>query len=229
MENKFEKLYSKIILESSISRIMSYITDFECATISASRGSLKDTTEKTFIPDDYKNSELTKTENRQRNSLLKSKLLKLGYGVTALDGKYAEAGSEFPGKETSYFVVNRNDDPNFFKNIFELSEYFNQDSFLYKPAGTTNAKLIGTNNAERNQQFGTPGYEQEIEVGEFHPNGFDGALSKIGNKAFQFRLNENKQHDRKFLSDNILCEETFEKLSNISKAFVTKSAKKIKI
>lgn len=144
------KSKSNIIEESSISRIMKYVNDFECASISASRGTLKDTTENTYIPDNYEDTALTKEENKSRNTLLKAKLLKLGYGVTALDGKYAEAGMTYPGKETSYFVVNRNNDPEFFNNIFKLSEYFNQDSFLYKPAGTTDAKLIGTNNAERN-------------------------------------------------------------------------------
>ena len=116
-----------------------------------------------------------------------------------------------------------------YKNIFKLSEYFNQDSFLYKPAGTTEAKLIGTNNAERNEDFGTPGYNQKIDVGEFHPNGFEGALSKIGNKVFQFRLNENKTQNKQFLANEILCEEVFEKLTNISKAAVTKAAKKINL
>ena len=218
-----------VITESSINRIMKYVKDFECAAISASRGMIKDVTDNTFIPVDYKDQQLTAEINKKRNSLLKAKLLKLGYGVTALDGKYAEAGTEFPGKETSYFVVNRNEDPEFFNNIFKLSEYFNQDSFLYKPVGTTEAKLIGTNNAERNEDFGTPGYNQEINVGEFHPNGFDGALSKIGNKAFQFRLNENKQQNKKFLTDKILCEEIFENLPIVSKSAVTRTAKKINI
>jgi hypothetical protein len=227
---KFNEMCDKIILESSISKIMNYVKNFECATISASRGKLTNLTDNAFVPEDYENERaLTKEENRKRNTELKAKLLKLGYGVTSLDGRFAEAGEMFPGKETSYFVVNRNEDPEFFNNIFALSEYFNQDSFLYKPAGVTSAKLIGTNNAERNEDWGQPGYNQEIEVGEFHPAGFEGALSKMGNKVFQFRLNEHKEQNKQFFANNILCEEIFENLSVQSKAAVTRTAKKVNI
>jgi hypothetical protein len=232
MENnmkKFNEICNKIILESSISKIMNYVKNFECATISASRGKLTNLTDNAFVPEDYADERaLTEDENRKRNTELKAKLLKLGYGVTSLDGRFAEAGEMFPGKETSYFVVNRNEDPEFFNNIFALSEYFNQDSFLYKPAGSMSAKLIGTNNAERNEDWGQPGYNGEIEVGDFHPNGFEGALSKMGNKVFQFRLNENKEQNEKFMADKILCEEIFENLSIQTKSAVTKTAKRIK-
>lgn len=226
---KFNELVEKVISESSISKILYYVKNFECATISASRGKLTNLTDNAYVPEDYADErDLTKEENRKRNTELKAKLLKLGYGVTALDGRFAEAGEMFPGKETSYFVVNRNEDPEFFNNIFRLSEYFNQDSFLYKPAGTMSAKLIGTNNAERNEDWGQPGFNNEIEVGDFHPNGFEGALSKMGNKVFQFRLNENKEQDKSFMANKILCEEIFDNLSVQTKAAVTKTAKRIK-
>lgn len=227
---KYTPIGRNIITESSISKILNYVQNFECAAISASRGKITNITPATYIPEGYvEGTELTKEENKARNSELKAKLLKLGYGVTSLDGKYAEEGMTYPGKETSYFVVNRTDDPNFKDQIFKLSEYYNQDSFLYKPINSMNAELIGTNNAERDPNFGVPGYNHSIDVGEFHPNGFDGALSLIGNKAFQFRLNEHKEHNRLFIADNILCEETFNKLTNVSKAAVTKTAKKVKI
>lgn len=226
---EFNEAYEQIIAESSISKILHYVQNFECATISASRGKLTNLTDKTYVPADYEGERpLTKAENRVRNNELKAALLKHGYGVTSLDGRFAEAGEVFPGKETSYFVVNRNDDPDFYQTLFDLSEYFNQDSFLYKPAGTMAAKLVGTNNAERNEEWGQPGYNQEISVGDFHPGGFDGALSKMGNKIFQFRLNENKFQNRKFFADTILCEEIFENLPIQSKAAVAKTARKIK-
>ena len=230
MESKFNSLYNKIISESSISKILYYVKNFECATVSASRGKLTNLTDKAFVPEGYENErELTKEENRKRNSELKAALLKLGYGVTSLDGRFAEAGQMFPGKETSYFVVNRKDDPNFFNNMFALSEYYNQDSFLYKPVGTMSAKLIGTNNAERNEEFGQPGFEQEINIGEFHPNGFENALSKMGNKVFQFRLNEQKEQNKLFVANKIICEEIFEDLPIQTKGFVTKTVKKLKL
>lgn len=230
MANKFNILYNNIIMEASISKILYYIKNFECGTISASRNKLINLTDKTFVPENYENErKLTKEENRKRNSELKAMLLKLGYGVTSLDGRFAEAGQMFPGKETSYFVINRNNDQKFFNNLFELSEYYNQDSFLYKPADTMSAKLIGTNSAERNEEFGQPGYKQELNIGEFHPNGFENALSKMGNKVFQFRLNENKNQNKLFMINNIICEEIFENLSIQTKAFVSKTAKKLNI
>lgn len=212
----FEKTYMDIITESSITRIMNYINKFECAAISASRNKLTNITNKTLI-DKEPESFYTKEDNKKRNNLLKACLLKFGYGVTALTGKYAEAGEVFPGRETSYFIVNINDDSNFYNNCFILSEKFNQDSFLYKPKDTNNAYIIGTNMSERNEANYTPGYNQRIFVGEFHPNGFEGALSKIGSKIFQFRLNENKQQNRTFIGSKILVEETFNNLTNIQK------------
>ena len=46
---------NKVIAESSISRIYDYIKNFECATISASRGKITNVTENTFVPPDYEN------------------------------------------------------------------------------------------------------------------------------------------------------------------------------
>jgi hypothetical protein len=109
MLKQFNQFCDKIITESSISKILYYIENFECATISASRGNIVNVTDKTFIPDwrdlddDKTNRKLTKKENKERNSQLKAALLKLGYGVTALDGKYAENGQEFPRKRNKLF------------------------------------------------------------------------------------------------------------------------------
>lgn len=217
--------YNSIILESNVGRILNYIKNFECACISGSRNKLTNITDKTLL-DITPEQQYTKEQNRHRNSILKACLLKLGYGVTSLDGKYAEAGEMFPGKETSYFVVNISDDSNFYNNLFKLSEKFNQDSFLYKPIDTINGTLVGTNNAQRNEEFKIPGYNQTINVGEFHPNGFEGALSKIGNHIFQFRLNPNKEQNKQFIGKEILSEEIFDRLSINQKSGCLQTFKK---
>ena len=48
-------------------------------------------------------------------------------------------------KENSFLVFDRNNDPDFYENLYKLSEIFNQDCFLYKPAEEEVAYLIGTN------------------------------------------------------------------------------------
>jgi hypothetical protein len=89
------------------------------------------------------------------------------------------------------------------------------------------AQLVGTNSSERDETYAVPGYNQTIEVGEFHPNGFENALSKIGGKVFQFRLNENKIQNKLFFANKILCEEIFEDLSVRAKGAVNKTVKNI--
>jgi hypothetical protein len=68
----------------------------------------------------------------------------MGYGVIKLQGFYAEVGKDV-SKENSFLVFDQNDDPNFYENLYKLSEKFDQDSFLYKAAEEDIAYLIGTN------------------------------------------------------------------------------------
>lgn len=78
---------------------------------------------------------------------MKAALLSLGYGVTQIRGPYKEFGQS-ESQEESLFVVNLKDDPKFKKNLFKLSGYYNQDSFMYSPKGSDEGILIGTNNAD---------------------------------------------------------------------------------
>lgn len=153
--------------EDMNSKLYDYIKIFECATISSS-GEV---------------------------SLLKAKLLYLGYGITDLKG---------PKTENCYFVINLSEDPNFYDNLFDLSKFFNQDFFLYKPKGTLSAKLIGTNQTANGKLLrGLPGYHQAIEAGLFHPAGFDDALSEMRNKIIRHHLNLNKHQSADFIGRNI--------------------------
>ena len=216
---KFNDSYQEILKESSISRILQWISEYECAAISASRSQLCNikNEDKTLI--DIKiGDHYTHEQNISRNSKLKCLLLKYGYGVTSLIGRHAEGSTTFHGKATSYFAVNINDDPRFYNNLFKLSEYFNQDSFLFKPKDSLRAALIGTNGLPGDISLNNPGYGGQIDVGEFHPNGFEGVLSQIHSKVVQFRLNENKNHNRVFIGENILSEESFNKLSITQKS-----------
>ena len=121
-------------------------------------------------------------ENRERNQKLKASLLAHHYGVTSIYGSWIEgiAGSNSREvAEESYFVVNLNDDPNFYENLFRLSEYFNQDSFLFKEKGSDTAVLVGTN------MSGFPEYGKQTTAGQLTslPSKF---MSRIKKAAFSF-------------------------------------------
>lgn len=187
---EIEPTESKIeaIFESSWSRVLRWIDTFDIATITAFRGVLKDTTDNTFIPNGKEIGDtFTLQENRERNRQLKAKLLSFGYGVTAIHGSYIEGASGADSMEVaeeSFFVVNLWSDTNFFNNLFALSEYFNQDSFLYKAANDEDAYLVGTNNAT------FPGYGNKRDSGTLTslPSKF---MSRIKNAAFAF-VNKDK-------------------------------------
>lgn len=206
------------LYESSINRISDYIKNYECAIITAWRDELKDVTKDTFKPNHIyhekgkrgnkivgepftDDSKMFNTrEKKYYNTQLKDTLRKYGYGVTKVRGSYREYGKQ-EAQEESYFVVNLNDDPNFKKNIFKLSEYYNQDSFMYSPKGTDNGFLIGTNNAA------WPGYGNEEASNQFKRGVQSIFMSRIGNKGFSFtngnRISKNDPEKKdKLSSDN---------------------------
>lgn len=178
------------ITESSLNRILQHMGEHDCAFISASRQKLKSLSspDRTYMKNGYDESgkqeigqAYSSKENRIRNGKLKDILSQVyGYGVTKVRGVYPErtGGTSYESGEDSFCVVNLKDDPNFFKNVKELSEYFNQDSFLYKPKGKA-AYLVGTNHAH------FPGYGQRGEDSDLHL-GQSNFMTRIGNAAISF-------------------------------------------
>ena len=177
--------YVQNLYESSINRITTWMNNHDIACITAWRDKLCniENVDKTCITLNNKelpiNYEFSKSDNKKRNSELKAALLYLGYGVTDIHGNYIEEDSYKEDAEESFFVVNKNNDPKFFDTIFKLSEYYNQDSFLYKDVNDKNAYLIGTNASY------FPGYENKIKQG---PIRFIAGkyMSRIKNAAFSF-------------------------------------------
>lgn len=209
-----------VLIESTINRVREWMDQKECACISAYRNKLENQVPNTNTDGLEDGHIFTKKENQERSKLLKAWLLKLGYGVTAQDGIYVEetSGQKSDGKEVSFLVVNLNDDPLFFDNLFRISEYFNQDSFLYKKPGEEEAYLIGTNKAE------FPGYRSQKSIGIFRPIADNGFLSKIGSKAYQFRYNENKGVFESI--ELAVCESTFKTQQMNSKVIIDDLYKK---
>ena len=163
----------KAILDENISRLEKWITDNEMAVVSACRLGLMDihsldktlvdkevlTGDRDALPDD---SRYTQEEIKVRNSNLKRYLLYENYGVTMLTGACDKQNDNCSCGQELFLVVNLDRDANFRKDMFEISEWFNQDHFLYKPQGSDDARLINTNDRD--------GYGKETEVGLFRDN-----------------------------------------------------------
>lgn len=172
------------INESNINRMLQWLKDCDCAFISAFRSELKDIRDKksTYLGPDKdweEGKRFTHEENRQKNKMMVTELLQLGYGVTKIKGVYPE-GMTDESSEESYLVVNRDDDSNFLDNLLRIAEYYNQDSIYYKEKGKTKGNLIGTNSCE------VPGWHQKGEDNELHIDTASNYMSRMGNKAFSF-------------------------------------------
>jgi len=180
------------LVNEGLNRIEQWINTTEIAIMSAWRDKLVNVTPNTYIdrevgnPDDEEDRTgyFSKKEKKERNSELKSTLIysDLGYGVTEVLGSYIEGYSpkENKGKEIkeeSFFIVNKDNKPNFKENIFKLAEYYNQDSFIYKHVNS-NAILVGTNSGEHPAKGG--------DLGDFIKDCAMQFMTKIGNKGFVF-------------------------------------------
>ena len=100
----------------SIARVVSWFNTCDCAILSAWR------------------QDKGRKENDDNNKKLQRKLRGLGYGVTKITGWYPEENREM-ARENSFFVVNLNDERSFRDKIFQQSELYEQDCFLYKKSG----------------------------------------------------------------------------------------------
>lgn len=192
---------------------MNLFNKYDCATITAFRTIVKDATVNT-LPEvlEYEGLIVPKAVKIKWNHDLKAVLLKLKYGVTKIKGCYKEKGQDKESSENSYLAVNLNNDPDFYNNLFKLSEGYNQDSFLYKKAGDDTAYLIGTN------ECGFPEYGEKINVGKFSANVNlnDENYSKLNKRNFAFK--------RKDESIENYYLDKFEHFQNNTKMLITERA-----
>lgn len=159
-----EKSIRRIDDNSSLNRTLSWFETLDCAAITAWR--------KDFVKD----------VNKANNKELKAKLRGLGYGVIHVLGFYPEGGNEIT-KEESFIVVNIGRDETFKNQMKILSEYYDQDSFLFKRAGAeNNAILVYTKDLENIEK----GTEKIVGKPHIHPV-LHGPSSVIRGKFIQFR------------------------------------------
>ena len=126
-------------LHRGLNRSFHWLTHRNCAILTAWRGNYN------------------RKENDERNSTLQKKLRALGYGVIRVKGCYAEIGRPLE-KENSFLVFDLDDSEDFMQNIYDLSEYYEQDCFLYKPVDEDVAYLIGTNDDYGKGKIDLAGY-----------------------------------------------------------------------
>lgn len=148
---------------ANLNRTLSWFETHDCVAISAWR------------------KEKVRADNRANNMELKSKLSKMCYGVIQVKGFYPEGGNEIT-KEESFIVVNIRRDAMFKHRLKILSELYDQDSFLFKPAGAdSDAVLVFTKDIGDLRK----GEEQILGKLRIHSK-LQGPSSGIGGKFVQF-------------------------------------------
>ena len=146
--------------EYSLNRSVHWLNNRNCAILTAWRGNYN------------------RSENNKRNQELQQALREFGFGVIRVKGCYPEIGKEVD-KENSFLVIDLEDTPDFREIIYEHSERYEQDNFLYKPVDEEKAYLIGTND-----NYGKDKVEY---IGVLHINKFDAEqYSEIGSGRISF-------------------------------------------
>tara|TARA_A100001515_G_scaffold60909_1_gene47895 strand:+ start:795 stop:1451 length:657 start_codon:yes stop_codon:yes gene_type:complete len=213
MKTIFEN-WNNFLNESGLSRVHQHIRAHDTAVITAFRNdpSSVEGCVDSVPPGEQEESPLK--ANRARNRNLKAVLLRMGYGVTRVDGSYIEnfddADKRKEVSEESFFVVNLKDDPNFHNNIENLGRKFCQDSVLLIPKGGGDddrpAFLLGTNES-------WPGLGLIDPVGRFE-----------GGKEAEFM---SRVRGRPFVFKEVHKQETYEQLGRNAKWTVANIAKRV--
>jgi len=185
MDNKIIKDYETFINESSLMRIKSHFSNYDCGFITAFR---------TYKGCGETKEKYTLEENLKRNKLLYMKLaVGTHYGITKVKGSYIEnfnsddKTSLKESTENVYFVVDLQNRGTLLRDLVILGRSCNQDSVLYIPKSVDSSKdgafLIGTNNCPD----GYPGYNNMVayygvnwgNLGMFH--------TKVKSRPFFFK------------------------------------------
>jgi hypothetical protein len=140
--------YLSQIDESSMSRLLIHLSNYDCVFISAFRDAM----------DCSKGKPYTLKENIARNKVLKAKLLRYGYGVTTVKGVYIENYGSKYAKEVNvetFFVVNMRNHDRFKQTLLDLGYENEQDSIIYfytktiDKVGNIDMEMISTNECSK--------------------------------------------------------------------------------
>ena len=127
----------------------------------------------------------TAKENQDRN--MRAALLMANYGITTLKSAFGMDKNAPECTENVIVVINRFDNEKFYKNCFDLAEYYNQDCFFFKAKDgekPTDAVCVGTNMSPE------LGYNVKISCGAFGPKAVNEYLRRISASSFGGSLPE---------------------------------------
>lgn len=184
--NEYIKLLEEgRVAASNLNRLRHWMNNKDIAVITAFRDEIKDVHDpsKLFEGDEV-GHKLKTDEKKLRNRILKEELRSHLFGVTPVSGVYTDKNGSY--NEASFLVVNLNDSPSFKETLSEISEKFNQDSFLYK-GKDKDAVLVHTNDSSLKYPYG-----KEEPAGKFYENVLGDMMSRINNKGFAFITEGNK-------------------------------------
>ena len=187
MKKLFENWNAYVLNEmASLSRTLQHIEEHDCAIITAFRNDPADMSK--CQPGSVQEKEdKTKQTNKRRNRDLKAMLLGLDYGITKVDGSFVE-NFEQPDavevKESSLFVVNLYDEPNFVDKVTRMAEKYCQDAVLIIPLGGKDAYLMGTNNSDY------PGYGEKEVVGNLKMGKEAEFMTRVKGRPYTFTVTE---------------------------------------
>jgi len=213
MKTIFEN-WNNFLNESGLSRVHQHINAHDTAVITAFRNdpSSDEGCVEPVPPGEQEESPLKANKARNRN--LKAVLLRMGYGVTRVDGSYIENFDDMDNRkevsEESFFVVNLKDDSDFNNNIVKLGQKFCQDSVLLIPQGGGDegspAFLLGTNES-------WPGLGEKEPVGRFEGGKEAEFMSRVKGRPFVFK--------------EVYQQETYEQLGRNARWAVANIAKRV--
>jgi hypothetical protein len=167
----------KYLNESSLSRIQKAYSEHDTGTITAFR----------TAHDCGEGEVLTRKEKDGRNGILKSKLLKRGYGVTKVKGSWLE-NNEIEVGETSFFVVDLKDTGRLKKDLIKLGEQFEQDAITYANKNDDYYAISSNKCADAWPGKGKIGVTSKLGKPKFGKTGVNG-FSRVGGRAFVFEEN----------------------------------------
>ncbi len=208
MSNPHKNWQEFLINEAGLNKIRQNMLDYDTAFITAFRGDYDDVSMCVYTPPtDEELAEINKRAekskerdlpwrykktgkiNRRNNKELAAYLLSQGYGIKSVQGSYIENfGSVDPEKiprevkESSYFVTNLNNDPEFFEQIINLGKRYCQDSVILVPKGEE-GYLYGTNNTY-------PGLDVKETLGKFMGGETGEFMTRIKSRPFVMKEGE---------------------------------------
>lgn len=146
----------------SMYKIVQYLNEYDCGTISAFRGYdgraieaygaeefarlLDPDRNPNFKTDSVKFQKfrVSYAVNKKNNNRLKEQLLSLGFGVIAIKGCYRELASDKEYPEESLFVFDINKKGNLKRTLLYFGNLYQQDSITFAKAGSDFALLSTT-------------------------------------------------------------------------------------